>query len=217
MIHPIVIDGDPVLRRPAARIETFDDSVQELVADMFETLAASNGVGLAAPQIGVSKRVFVFDAPDEDEQRSGVLINPTLQIVQRPPRFAAEFGPRKKAPKFLNDNEGCLSFPGPDFELKRFYAVLLRGFDQYGQPVEVAAEDWFARVLQHEYDHLDGYLYVDRLKGRAAAKAKALSQENGWGVPGLTWMPGVDPDPFAHNQEADDEFGGETEEDSDRV
>lgn len=211
MIHPIVIDGDPALRRPAQRVEVFDDALRTLVADMVETLAASNGVGLAAPQIGVSKRIFVFDAPDEDEQRSGVLINPTLQIVQRPPRFAQEFGPRKKAPKFLTDNEGCLSFPGPDFELKRFYAVLIQGFDEHGQPVEVAGEGWFARMLQHEYDHLDGYLYVDRLKGRSASEAKSISKENGWGVPGLSWMPGVDPDPFAHNQESDDDSDWEDE------
>lgn len=213
MIYPIVIDGDPVLRQPAAAVEVFDSELRTLVDDMFETLAASNGVGLAAPQIGVSKRIFVFDAPDEDEQRSGVVINPTLQIVQRPPRFAAEYGPRKKAPRFLTDNEGCLSFPGPDFELKRFYAVLIQGFDQYGNPVQVAGEDWFARVLQHEYDHLDGYLYVDRLKAKSAAQAKAISADRGWGVPGLSWMPGVDPDPFAHNQiDADgDETTHETE------
>lgn len=213
MIYPIVIDGDPALRSPAEAVASFDAELQTLVADMFETLAASNGVGLAAPQIGVRKRIFVFDAPDEDEQRTGVLINPILQIVQRPPRFAAEFGPRAKAPKYETDNEGCLSFPGPDHELKRFYAVLVRGFDQFGNPVEVAGEGWFARVLQHEYDHLDGFLYVDRLKGRAAAAARAESVANGWGGPGLSWLPGVDPDPFAHNQVAEDDDTFDDEDD----
>ena len=205
MIHPIVIDGEPVLRQRAAEVIDFDDSLRELVADMFETLELSNGVGLAAPQIGVALRIFVYDGPDEDTQRKGVIINPTLQIVQRPPLFARREGTKARPPKFLTDVEGCLSFPGPDHELKRYYAVLLKGFDEFGNPIELAGEGWFARLLQHEYDHLDGFLYVDRLKGKEAALARAESQENGWGVPGLTWMPGVDPDPFGHDLDDDDE------------
>ncbi|WP_029068654.1 peptide deformylase [Jonesia quinghaiensis] len=205
MIHPIVIDGDPVLRQRAAEVTAFDDELRTLVADMFDTLAAANGVGLAAPQIGVSRRVFVFDAPDEDTQRRGVMINPTMAIVQRPARFLAQ-GLGKRPPKSLTDVEGCLSFPGPDFDLKRHFAVRLTGFDEHGAPIEVDGEGWFARVLQHEFDHLDGFLYVDRLKGKDASEARALSKEFGWGVPGLTWMPGVDRDPFGHDDIDDDDF-----------
>lgn len=198
MIHPIVIDGDPVLRQRAAEVTEFDDALVQLVADMYDTMRVSNGVGLAAPQIGVGQRIFVFDAPDEDEQRRGVVVNPSLMIVQRPPRFALK-GEGKRPPKSLTDVEGCLSFPGPDFEVKRHYAVRVTGWDEHGEPVVIDGEGWFARVLQHEYDHLDGLLYVDRLKGRDKAEARAISQENGWGVPGLSWMPGVDPDPFGHD------------------
>lgn len=212
MIHAIVIDGDPVLRRRASEVTEFNDELRTLVADMFETLEVSNGVGLAAPQIGVGQRIFVYDAPDEDEQRRGVIVNPTMQIVQRPPLFAKREGLKARPPKTLMDNEGCLSFPGPDHDLKRHYAVLLKGFDEHGNAIELAGEGWFARVLQHEYDHLDGFLYVDRLKGKEAALAREESQENGWGVPGLSWMPGVDRDPFGH-----DDIDDEWDEDEDSV
>ncbi len=158
MIHPIVIDGAPVLRQRAQEVTEFDDELRTLVADMFETLEASNGVGLAAPQINVGLRIFVYDGPDEDTQRRGVIINPSLQIVQRPPLFAQREGNKARPPKTLLDNEGCLSFPGPDHDLKRHYAVLLKGFDEFGNPIELAGEGWFARLLQHEYDHLDGML-----------------------------------------------------------
>lgn len=210
MIHPIVIDGAPVLRQRAQEVTEFNDELRTLVADMFETLEASNGVGLAAPQINVGLRIFVYDGPDEDTQRRGVIINPSLQIVQRPPLFAQREGNKARPPKMLLDNEGCLSFPGPDHDLKRHYAVLLKGFDEFGNPIELAGEGWFARLLQHEYDHLDGMLYVDRLKGKEAALARAESADAGWGVPGLSWMPGVDPDPFGHDLDEDwddDDFG----------
>lgn len=204
MIYPIVIDGEPVLRQRALEVTEFDDELRTLIADMFETLEASNGVGLAAPQIGKGLRIFVYDGPDEDVQRKGVIVNPTMQIVQRPPLFAQREGSKARPPKSLTDYEGCLSFPGPNHELKRHYAVLLTGFDEFGNPIELAGEGWFARLLQHEYDHLDGYLYVDRLRGREATSARKEAKEAGWGVPGLTWMPGVDPDPFEYDEDDED-------------
>ncbi|WP_435299617.1 peptide deformylase [Timonella sp. A28] len=206
MIHPIVIDGEPVLRQRAVEVTEFNDELRALITDMYETLDAANGVGLAAPQIGVGKRIFVYDGPDEDTQRRGVIVNPTLQIVQRPALFAQRQGLKARPPKTLTDIEGCLSFPGPDHELKRHYAVLLKGFDEYGNAIELAGEGWFARLLQHEYDHLDGFLYVDRLKGKEAAVARQESRENGWGTPGLSWLPGVDPDPFGHDIDDEDDL-----------
>lgn len=210
MIHAIVIDGEPVLRRRAAEVTDFNDDLRTLVADMFETLEASNGVGLAAPQIGVGLRIFVYDAPDEDVQRRGVIINPSMQIVQRPPLFAKREGLKARPPKTLMDNEGCLSFPGYDHDLKRHYSVLLKGYDEFGNAIDLAGEGWFARLLQHEYDHLDGFLYVDRLKGAEASLARAESKDEGWGVPGLTWMPGVDKDPFGHD-DIDEDYDDEDE------
>ncbi|GAB3560442.1 peptide deformylase [Spelaeicoccus albus] len=188
-IHPIVILGQPVLHTRAAEVEAFDDDLEQLVADMFDTLDASNGVGLAAPQIGVGKRIFVYDMQaDDGTPRRGVFVNPRIATSKVP----------GTAPDKDDEAEGCLSAPGEHFPLKRADWARVNGVDQYGAPVEIEARDWFARCMQHEYDHLDGKLYIDRLNARWAKRAKKTIKANGWGVPGLTWMPGVDPDPFGH-------------------
>lgn len=181
-ILPIVISGDPVLHRPAEPVSDFDAELRTLVDDMFETCEAAPGVGLAAPQVGVGKRVFVWMYEDQDEAPGrGVAINPTLWVTPPEPGLPDE-----------SEMEGCLSFPGERFPLRRSEGALLRATDLEGQPFELEASGWFARIMQHEYDHLDGLLYVDRLvhpENRAAQKAK---RKNGWGEPGLSWMPGVD-------------------------
>ncbi|MCQ1947305.1 MULTISPECIES: peptide deformylase [unclassified Arthrobacter] len=188
-VRPIVIHGEPVLHRRAAEVEEFNDELRTLVADMFETMDVANGVGLAAPQIGVGLRLFTFDYEnDDDAPNRGVVINPVLITSKIP----------GSAPDPDETSEGCLSVPGENFPVNRAEWAKISGFDEFGAPVQFEATDWFARVLQHEYDHLDGKLYVDRLTDRWSRKARKVMKAQGWTVPGHTWMPGVDPDPFGH-------------------
>ncbi|HTI28696.1 MAG TPA: peptide deformylase [Kutzneria sp.] len=193
-IHPIRVVGDPVLSTPTRPVTDFDDELRTLVADMYETMAAANGVGLAANQIGVDRRVFVYDCPDDEGNRhKGVVVNPTLETSARP----------EGMPDPDDDFEGCLSVPGETYPTGRADWAKVTGFDDNGEPVEVEGTGFFARCLQHETDHLDGLLYLDRLVGRNARAAKKMLKRNGWGVPGLSWDPAVEPDPFA--DEDDDE------------
>jgi peptide deformylase len=193
-IHPIRVVGDPVLSTPTRPVPEFDDDLRTLVADMFETMAAANGVGLAANQIGVDLRVFVYDCPDDQGNRfKGVVVNPTLTTSERP----------EGMPDPDDDFEGCLSVPGETFPTGRADWAKVTGFDEQGEPVEVEGTGFFARCLQHETDHLDGLLYLDRLVGRNARAAKKMVKRNGWGVPGLSWDPAVEPDPFADDEDVD--------------
>lgn len=188
-VRPIVILGEPVLHRRALEVAAFDEDLGRLVTDLYETLEASNGVGLAAPQIGVGLRVFAYDIDDDEgAHHHGVVVNPRL--------VTSKVG--GAAPDPEEDVEGCLSVPGEGFPLRRADYAKVTGSDEAGRPVEVEARGWFARCLQHEFDHLDGTLYVDRLGPRWARKATKAARAHGWGVPGLSWMPGVDPDPFGH-------------------
>ncbi|KXZ59619.1 peptide deformylase [Brevibacterium sp. HMSC08F02] len=189
-IHPIVVYGEPVLHRKADPVVDFDDDLRTLVADMFETLKVSNGVGLAAPQIGVGKQIFVYDADDEVEgrRRRGVFINPILTASRIP----------DSRPHPDTESEGCLSVPSLDFPLKRANKVTVNGFDENGERISLSAEGWFARIMQHEFDHLQGTLYVDRLDKRWTKKWTRAKADFGYGEPGLSWLPGTDPDPFGH-------------------
>lgn len=188
-IHPIVIYGEPVLHRRADAVEVFDDELRTLISDMHETLKASNGVGLAAPQIGVGKQIFVYDADDDQGvRRTGVFINPVIVASKIP----------DTRPDPSDETEGCLSVPSLDFPLKRAERLTITGKDETGATVSLSAEGWFARIMQHEFDHLQGLLYVDRLDKRWSKKWKKAQAANGYDKPGQTWMPGVDPDPFGH-------------------
>jgi peptide deformylase len=182
-IRPIHITGSPVLHQRAEEVRVFDESLADLVADMFETMDKAPGVGLAAPQIGVGLRVFTYDYPDdEDQERRGVIINPVLEvgeIIDEPADEETEL-------------EGCLSVPGERFPLKRAESVKIRGLDLEQKPVEIEATGWFARVFQHEFDHLDGKLYVDRLAEPWKEISAEVILERGWGKPGVTWLPGLD-------------------------
>lgn len=159
----------------------FDDSLRALVQDMYETMDEAPGVGLAAPQIGVNLRVFVYDWDKEDgtEQR-GVVINPTLELSEIP----------DGEPEWESGSEGCLSVPGERFPLKRAHRATLRGVDLDQNPVFIEADGWFARIFQHEFDHLNGTLYVDRLAEPYKSDAANVVTERGWGTPGLSWLPG---------------------------
>ena len=180
---PILITGDPVLHAPAVPVGEIDDAIRTLVADMIETMHAAPGVGLAAPQVGVGLRLFVWDWEDDDDVlHQGVAINPELWITPTAIGAASDD----------EESEGCLSLPGERFPLRRAQHAILhaRGLD--GVPYTIEADGWLARIFQHEYDHLNGVLYADRLEhAHAKSAAKAIKRE-GWGKPGLNWMPGVD-------------------------
>jgi peptide deformylase len=193
-IHLIRVVGDPVLSTPTRPVTEFDEGLRTLVADMYETMAAANGVGLAANQIGVDLRVFVYDCPDDQGNRfKGVVVNPKLETSDRP----------EGMPDPDDDFEGCLSVPGETYPTGRADWAKVTGIDEQGEAVEVEGTGFFARCLQHETDHLDGLLYLDRLVGRNAKAAKKMLKRNGWGVPGLSWDPAVEPDPFADEEDED--------------
>ena len=200
-VRPIVITGEPVLHRRAEPVTAFDDDLRELIDDMFETMDASNGVGLAAPQIGVGLRLFTWNMRNNDDVPDrGVIINPYVRPSKAPE------GP----PDPDDESEGCLSVPGESFPLRRGERAEVSGLDADGNELAFTATGWFARCMQHEYDHLNGFLYVDRLDARWGRKAKKAIKRNGWGRPGHSWMPGVDPDPFGHDAvDPDDDTSAE--------
>jgi peptide deformylase len=186
-VRPIRIVGDPVLHQPTRPIEDFDEELRTLVGDMFDTMAAANGVGLAANQVGVDLRVFVYDCPDDTGTRhKGLVVNPSLETSERP----------EGMPDPEDDIEGCLSVPGESFPTGRAAWAKVTGQDLDGKPIEVEGTGYFARCLQHETDHLDGLLYLSRLTGRYTKESKRTLKRNGWGVPGLSWDPSATADPF---------------------
>jgi peptide deformylase len=186
-VHPIRVYGDPVLHQPTRPVEKFDDELKTLVDDLFETMAAANGVGLAANQIGVDLRLFVYDCPDDEGvQHRGLVINPELTTSEVP----------ETMPDPDDDQEGCLSVPGESYPTGRASWAKVTGSDVDGNPTEVEGTGFFARCLQHETDHLNGFVYLDRLIGRNTRAAKKMIKRNGWGVPGLSWDPAVEDDPF---------------------
>lgn len=194
-VVPILIVGDPVLRTPTQPVPvgadgSLPDDLADLIATMYDTMDAAYGVGLAANQIGVGLRLFVYDCADDRGQsarRRGVVVNPVLETSEVP-----ETMPNP------DDDEGCLSVPGESFPTGRATWARVTGLDADGSPVTIEGTGLFARMLQHETGHLDGFLYLDRLIGRYARAAKRAVKTHGWGVPGLSWTPGEVPDPFGH-------------------
>ena len=168
-VRRIALLGEEVLREPGVEVGAFDDELRRLVADMLETMYFAEGIGLAAPQISVSKRVCVLDLRAEDDPEAGrwVFVNPVI----------VESGDEEdKKP------EGCLSIPEMEEVVTRPARVTVRGFDAEGQAIEVEAEGLLARAIQHEIDHLDGILFIDRLsafKRRALLKKWKKSQQEG--------------------------------------
>ena len=152
-VRPIRIVGDPVLHTPTRPVTELDDALRELVADMFATMDAADGVGLAANQIGVPLRLFVYDCPDDErqERRRGVVVNPVLETSGRP----------EGMPDPDDDDEGCLSVPWEQFPTGRADWARVTGTDAEGAPVTIEGRGFLARCLQHETDHLDGVLFVD--------------------------------------------------------
>ena len=182
-VLPIQITGNPVLHARASDVTSFDDDLATLIADMFDTMEAAPGVGLAAPQVDVPLRLFVFNWTDDDATLwRGVAINPVLWVSPVP------IGPADDEA----ESEGCLSVPGERFALRRSELAVLSAVDFDQRPFEIRAEGWLARIFQHEYDHLDGVLYVDRLDHAEGKSAIKTLKKNGWGEPGLSWIPRVD-------------------------
>jgi len=147
----IVLLGDPILREKAKDVEEFDEELRALVRDMFETMIAAEGAGLAAPQIGISRRILVAEVRDEDEEDRlvrVVLVNPTI---------VEQSDEEDRAP------EGCLSIPGVTEVVPRPASIVIEGFDARGEPIRMEAGGLLGRVLQHEVDHLEGILFFDRL------------------------------------------------------
>jgi peptide deformylase len=151
-VTPIRIFGDPVLRSAADPVVDFDKEIRTLVGDLTETLRNANGAGLAAPQIGVLLRVFVFDVDDV----SGHLINPVLHFPDEEEQ---------------DGDEGCLSIPGLYYDTKRRMNVVAKGFNEFGDPMQIVGQGMMARCVQHETDHLDGVMFLERLDAETRKQA----------------------------------------------
>ena len=174
-VVPIRIVGDPVLHTATTPVPVGDDGslppdLADLIKDLYDTMSAANGVGLAANQIGVSSRVFVYDCADERgrvTRRKGVVVNPVLETTDVP----------ETMPDPDDDDEGCLSVPGENFPTGRADWARVTGLDADGTPITLEGTGLFGRCLQHEMDHLDGVLYIDKAKNvRPAATDEEVAE-----------------------------------------
>lgn len=151
-LRPILTLENPVLRQRARKVRAVSPALRRVIDEMIETMRAAPGVGLAAPQIGVSQRVIVVEyaEPRDDEEAP-----PKLYVVINPEIL-------RPSQEMLDGTEGCLSIPGFLGEVQRHQAVSVRGLDRNGNPFRLKAKNWLARIFQHEIDHLDGVLFIDR-------------------------------------------------------
>jgi peptide deformylase len=159
-VRPIRLFGDPVLRTKAEPVVDFDKELRQLVQDLTDTMLDAPGAGLAAPQLGVSLRVFAYNVDDV----VGHLINPDLELSEE-----EQFG-----------LEGCLSMPGLEYDCLRAMRVVAKGFNQYGDPVTIEGNELLARAIQHETDHLDGILFIDKLDKKTRKAAMKAIREAEW-------------------------------------
>ena len=182
-VRPITITGEAVLHAKASPVTDFGAPLQQLVSDMVDTMRQAPGVGLAAPQIGVGLQVFVWEwSDDEDQLHEGAIVNPTLSRGPLP----------RRAVDSEADLEGCLSVPDFRYPLIRADDVVLSGLTPTGEPLMISAQGWLARIFQHEFDHLQGKLYIDCLPWKLRFSARREIREEGFGKPGNSWLPGVD-------------------------
>lgn len=166
-VQPIRLFGDPVLRTPAEEVVDFDKELRKLVTDLWETMEDQGGAGLAAPQLGVGLRVFTYHC----DGFAGHLVNPTFEVVGDEEQFG---------------QEGCLSIPGMSWDCRRYLNVVAHGQNLLGDPIKVEGTQLLARCIQHEVDHLDGVLFVDRLDEQTR---KAALQE----IRRASWFNGTAP------------------------
>ena len=154
--------GDRVLRQPAKRVAKVDDSIRQLVKQMLQTMYSNDGIGLAAPQVGVNKQVIVIDCElDKPENPPLVLINPKIT---------------RSSSQVCSDQEGCLSIPGVFLDVTRPAAIEVSFKDENGKPRKIQAKDLLARVIQHEMDHLNGVMFVDRVENEIALNEELKKQ-----------------------------------------
>jgi peptide deformylase len=164
-VVPIRLFGDPVLRSPADPVTDFDAELRQLVTDLEQTMLAAPGAGLAAPQIGVALRVFTYHVDDE---QAGHLVNPVLHFPDD---------------DMQDGDEGCLSIPGLSFDCRRRANVVAHGQNMWGDPITVEGTARLARCIQHESDHLDGVLFIDRLDPETRKVAmRAIRESEWWGT-----------------------------------
>jgi peptide deformylase len=159
-VKPIRLFGDPVLTTPAAEVTTFDKELRKLVKDLTDTMLDAPGAGLAAPQLGVSLRVFTYDVDDV----IGHLINPVLDLSD----------------EMQEGDEGCLSVPELAFNTRRSMRVVAKGMNMHGEPVVIEGSELMARCIQHETDHLDGIMFIDRLDAETRKEAMKAIREAEW-------------------------------------
>ncbi|HET7305137.1 MAG TPA: peptide deformylase [Segeticoccus sp.] len=159
-VKDIRLFGDPVLRTPATPVTVFDRELRRLVQDLTDTMMDAPGAGLAAPQLGVGLRVFTWFVDGE----VGHLVNPELRLSE----------------ETQDGEEGCLSFPGIYADTRRALTVVARGMNQFGEPVTIEGSDLLARCIQHETDHLDGILFIDRLDREQRKLAMKAIRDAEW-------------------------------------
>jgi len=159
-IQPIRLFGDPILRTKAVEVVDFDQELRRLVSDLTDTMLGAPGAGLAAPQIGVGLRVFTWYVEGE----VGHLVNPVLDLSD----------------ETQDGDEGCLSIPGLSIDCRRALSVVAKGFDMYGEPVTIEGSELLARAIQHETDHLDGIIFLDRLTPELRKQAMKEIRESEW-------------------------------------
>ena len=164
-VREVRLYGDPVLTTRAEEITEFGPSLERLAQDMLETMEAAGGVGLAANQIGVTKRIFVFDCSHYQHGLRGAVINPVWEAVGQDMQLGTE---------------GCLSIPGISQPTERFSTVRLRGFDPHGRPISMLASGLMARCIQHETDHLDGILFLQRLSDELRKDSMKTIRQSEW-------------------------------------
>jgi peptide deformylase len=157
-LRTIVTLPEQILRRKARPVSTFDDNLQTLIDDMIETMREAPGVGLAAPQIGISDRLIVIEyaePPEQEDEAEPKVVKPKLYVMVNPEIV-------KTSEEKVLGVEGCLSIPGLVGEVERFAAVQVKGLNRRGQPMKVKAAGWLARIFQHEIDHVNGVVFPDR-------------------------------------------------------
>ncbi len=159
-VQPIRLFGDPVLRQRAIEVDNFDADLRTLVGDLTDTMLAAPGAGLAAPQLGIGLRVFTWNVHGE----VGHLVNPVLELSDETQDGA----------------EGCLSLPELTYDCLRALGVIATGFDMHGEPQRIQASEMLARALQHETDHLDGILFIDKLDTASRKAAMKEIRESDW-------------------------------------
>ncbi len=197
-ILSIVTTGSPVLHQRAAPIHQVTNEIRTLVSDMTDTMHEAPGVGLAAPQVDVGLQIFVWHYESDEGLHQGHVLNPRLTLR----------GPWKGRLRGEPAEEGCLSIPGLRYPLARAHRAHLVGTNLEGRPLSIAASGWLARIFQHEYDHLQGVVYRDRLARKWRKEADIDIAQSDFISRGTSWTPGAD------GQESDfvDDLNDETDE-----